>query len=185
VTDIPAHDNLSLDELGLGFMQETFQLLVFQNSGSDDVREFFLFERKGDTCPKSQWVGGPCSSHKEALELFKYLLFFLLESLEQNMQEKMPGSQVSRNGRNGPACRRSCVPRPSIKKIKKLQNKNEQPKILPLLLLLLSDLPQTFPLSSSSVIPHDPIFIDSIAIHFCHHFSFKFISSLHCDESLE
>jgi hypothetical protein len=70
--------------------------------------------------------------------------------------------------------------------IKKLRNKNEQPTIL--LLLLLSDLPQIFPLSSSSDLPHDPIFIDSIAIHFrilCHHISFKFISSLHCDQSIQ
>jgi hypothetical protein len=73
------------------------------------------------------------------------------------------------------------------KQIKKLRNKNEQPKIL-LLLLLLSDLPQIFPLSSSSAHPHDPIFIDSIAIHFrifCHHISLKLISILHCDESLQ
>jgi hypothetical protein len=64
--------------------------------------------------------------------------------------------------------------------------KNEQPKTK--LLLLLSDLPQIFPLSSSSVLPHDPIFIDSIAIHFrifCHNTRFKFISILHCDESLQ
>ena len=96
------------------------------------------------------------------------------------------------------ACRRRCVPHQIFlwrlgistnKKIKKLRNKNEQPKILLLLLLLLlSDLPQIFPLSSSSAIPHDPIFIDSIAIHFrilCHHISFKFISKLHCDESIQ
>jgi hypothetical protein len=76
----------------------------------------------------------------------------------------------------------------STKIIRKLRNKNEQPKILLLLLLLLSDLPQIFPLSSSSGIPHDPIFIDSIASHFrilCHHNSFKLISSLHCDESIQ
>jgi hypothetical protein len=66
------------------------------------------------------------------------------------------------------------------------KNKNEQSTIL--LLLLLSDLPQIFPLSSSSAIPHDPIFIDSIAIHFrifCHDTNFEFISSLHCDESIQ
>jgi hypothetical protein len=47
---------------------------------------------------------------------------------------------------------------------------------------------QIFPLSSSSAIPHDPIFIDSIAILFrifCHHIRFKFISILHCDESIQ
>jgi hypothetical protein len=79
---------------------------------------------------------------------------------EQYSQRYLPLREIERNlvfldlyRRKEVWKSRCCVGRPSF-------CSDEKSTILHLLLLLLSDLPHLFPLSSSSAIPHDPIFID-------------------------